>query len=130
MKIKFRGFWLIVDGGYLRWPTLICPVPNDHNPSVRLFGKHLESVRKDSECTFGSLKKRFCSLKAWTELRLLEDIKNQFVMCCIIHNILLEHDGFLDADYSPEAHVAPIGVRGDRMWVGWTSARRSGFWSS
>ena len=41
--------------------------------------------------------------------------------CCIIlsiHNILLEHDGFLNADYSPDVHVAPIGgVRGDGMWV-------------
>ena len=61
--------------------------------------------------------KRVRSLKAWTELRLL-DIENHFVTCCIIHNILLEHDGFLNADYSPNVHVAPIGVRGDGMWVG------------
>jgi hypothetical protein len=54
---QHRGFWLLVDGGYLRWPSLICPVRYDTCPNVRMLAKHLESIRKDVECSFGSLKK-------------------------------------------------------------------------
>ena len=113
--VKFRGHYLIVDGGYLRWPSLICPIPNDGNEDVRALGKHLESIRKDVECTFGSLKKRFKCLKAWSELFNQIDIANQFVTCCVLHNMLLEYDGYLNENYSPDA--ANVDPRGDGIWV-------------
>ena len=51
---------LICDNGYLTWPTTICP--HAHFDSTMLeviFPTNLESVRKDVECTFGILKKRW-----------------------------------------------------------------------
>lgn len=111
--VTFRGHWLVVDGGYLRWPSLICPVSNDPNKDVTKLGKHLETVRKDVECTFGSLKKRFKCLKAWSELASMEDLENEFVTCCILHNMLLEYDGYLDSSYEPDISSAG---RGDGLW--------------
>ena len=57
--VQHRGYWLLVDGGYLRWPSLICTILYNTSKKGRKLAKHLESVRKDVECCFGSLKKRF-----------------------------------------------------------------------
>ena len=32
------------------------------------------------------------------------DIDNQFVVCCMIHNMLLKYDGYEDEDYEPDVH--------------------------
>jgi hypothetical protein len=40
------GYYLIVDGGYLRWPTLICPVKDDE--CFLLWSKMVEGARKDA----------------------------------------------------------------------------------
>ena len=32
------------------------------------------------------------------------DIDNQFVVCCMIHNMLLKYDGYEDEDYELDAH--------------------------
>ena len=40
-----KGFYLICDGGYLRWPTLICPIKVSER-YIRL-SKVIESTRKD-----------------------------------------------------------------------------------
>ena len=53
----------------------------------------IESVRKDIECVFGILKKRFQYLKTFNWMRKQKDIDNAFTTCCIIHNILLESNG-------------------------------------
>ena len=95
-----------------------CPLNGDVNNKFDLpndlereFSKRLESVRKDVECTFGVtackkkltiwqvLKNRFRILK----VPLLccgrngqEKVDNIFYTCCMIHNMLLEHDGYID----------------------------------
>ena len=55
------GMYLICDGGYLRWVTLICPYTyaSTHDGAGRrgYFNGNIESVRKDVECTYGILKK-------------------------------------------------------------------------
>ena len=44
------GIYLICDGGYLRWPTLICPYTGRSVASREgYFSAHLESIRKDGE---------------------------------------------------------------------------------
>lgn len=83
-----------------------CPLKGDPkdllsmpNELERLFSKRLESVRKDVECTFGVLKNRFRILK----VPLLccgkhgqDKVDNIFYTCCMLHNMLLEHDGLID----------------------------------
>ena len=94
-----QGLYLICDGGYHRWPCLVYPVKVGDPGSVSMkFSKLVESVRKDIEGVFGILKIRFRFLKSFTNLRRQKHIDYAFVTCCILHNILLEEDGYLDAD--------------------------------
>ena len=54
------GCYLICDNGYLRWPTSICPYMHADRTSMEgYFSTNLESVRKDVECVFGIMKKRW-----------------------------------------------------------------------
>ena len=56
----------------------------------------MESIRKDVECTFGILKKRFSILKNKFRVHKMEDISWIFCCCCILHNMLMEWDGLDD----------------------------------
>ena len=60
------------------------------------WSENVESVRKDVECIFGILKKRFLILKHPIRLAKEQQIERLFVTCCVLHNLLLEYDG-LDA---------------------------------
>ncbi len=57
------------------------------------FSKWLESVRKDVECTFGILKGRFRILKTGIRLGGQQAGDRIFLICCALHNWLLEVDG-------------------------------------
>jgi hypothetical protein len=97
-----RGVYLICDGGYHRWPVLINPYKDTiPGSAVMKFSGKLESVRKDIEGVFGILKKRFKFLKNFNVLQTQSGIDNAFATCCIIHNIQLEHDGYLDRNLTP-----------------------------
>ena len=43
---------MIVDGGYLRWPTLICPCPHDQDILIKELSTDIMSCRKDIEDIF------------------------------------------------------------------------------
>ncbi len=113
-----RGVFLICDGGYHKWPHMMCGLKHTSSKWHTLWSIQLESVRKDVECTFGILKCRFqvlanyfpyvrfvffiCTLffiahfiaqygKDWNEYR--EKIDSVMWTCCILHNLLLRHDG-------------------------------------
>jgi hypothetical protein len=69
-----NGMYLICDNGYLRWPTTICPFTWTSNSSPEgYFSTNIEIVRKDVECTFGIIKKRW---------RILN---NRFYQCDIVN---------------------------------------------
>jgi hypothetical protein len=58
-------YFYIVDGGYNIWIELIAPFKK-HEPELpigHVWSKPIEPVRKDVECVFGILKKRFMILK-------------------------------------------------------------------
>jgi len=89
-----EGVYLIVDGGYQRWKHLICPFKLQPEGSEELFWSDLvESMRKDVECTFGILKKRFTFLKHSVQLHDMDSISEAFRAACVLHNILLDWDG-------------------------------------
>ena len=101
-RLQFFGVFLICDGGYHRWPCLISPVKTGAAGSpVMKWSAKLESVRKDIEGVFGILKKRFRFLKNFNSLHQQSDIDNAVVTCCMLHNMLLEHDGWLAKDLAP-----------------------------
>ena len=92
-----EGLHLICDGGYHLWKILICPFKYALDDSdEHAWSKHIESIRKDVECVFGILKKRFMVLKYPSRFHDMETIWKVFRTCCILHNMLHEHDGYDD----------------------------------
>ena len=56
---EYRGAWILVDKGYLNWATTVPQMKTTTNREEIRFLSWLGSMRKDVECTFGSLKGRF-----------------------------------------------------------------------
>ena len=87
-----KGMYLICDNGYLRWPTSIFPYT--HMDVVAntegYFSSNLESVRKDVECTFGILKKRWRILHYGLHYPDIKKCEKIFVTCCCLHNFLVD----------------------------------------
>lgn len=91
--LKLKGAYVIVDNGYLEWPTLVPPLKSTCNRSELRFSQWLESMRKDVECTFGILKGRWRILKSGIRLHNTEIADNIWLTCCALHNMLLDVDG-------------------------------------
>ena len=98
----FKGVYLICDGGYHRWPCLVSPVKHGiaGSPTMKWSAK-LESVRKDIEGVFGILKVRFRFLKNFNNLHRQQSVDDCFVTCCMLHNMLLKSDGYLEETLTP-----------------------------
>ena len=64
-----KGYYLICDGGYHRWVCLMSAAKWSIDDDMLKWGKRLDSVRKDVECTFGRVKRRFRVLRHATLLR-------------------------------------------------------------
>jgi hypothetical protein len=89
-----KGLWSLVDGGYPDWIELICPVGATVDPEAAAWSRMLESLRKDVECTFGILKKRFGILKDGIYFQSLELIDEVWFTICALQN----RSGFADED--------------------------------
>jgi len=84
--------YLICDGGYLRWPQSICPYSSAMAASEEgYFLSNLERVRKDVECTFGIMKKRWKILNNGLMYRDIKVCEKIFVTCSCLHNMLVEN---------------------------------------
>jgi len=59
VKKKYKGLWVLVNNGYLAWPTTMPPYTQAMLGSQQVWSKMVESMRKDVECTCGILKGRF-----------------------------------------------------------------------
>jgi hypothetical protein len=90
---RYKGAWLIVDNGYLRWSTTVPPFKHSVDQREIRWSQWLEAVRKDVECTFGILKGRWRILKAGVYLRSAHAMDSVWRTCCALHNWLLETDG-------------------------------------
>ena len=85
-----RGAYLICDNGYHRWPISISPYANADSASLEgYFSTNLESIRKDVECTFGILKKRWRVLNDGFYYRDINICEKIFVTCCCLNNFLV-----------------------------------------
>ena len=94
VSVTYKGVWLLVDNGYLQWSCTIPPFKYYANRSELRWSQWLESMRKDVECTFGILKKRFQILQKGVQAHDLEDADRVWKTCCALHNMLLEADGY------------------------------------
>jgi hypothetical protein len=74
-----------------------CPYPTAPDDDSSAWSLQLTSLRKDVECTFGILKKRFRILKLpqlwWSDNGRSTKLDNVFQACCVLHNMLLHVDG-------------------------------------
>ena len=71
------------------------------------YSEWVTSIRKDVECSFGMLKKRFRCLKLpfmWKDIHTIEHV---FVTCCMMHNILLDNRMSLHGGWSYDEVVPP-----------------------
>ena len=100
-----KGCYHLVDGGYHKWRCLQCPLKHSAIKKDALWSEWAESVRKDVECTFGSLKGRFRCLKVPIFYNTRDVVDNMFFTCCIFHNLLLTFDG-LDARWEKDINYA------------------------
>ena len=72
----------------------------------------VESLRKDVECAFGILKKRFRCIKLPFQWKDMRDCEHVFVTCCMLHNMLLDnrmrlHGGWSLDDVPPPYYRDP-----------------------
>ena len=91
--LKLKGAYVIVDNGYLEWPTTVPPVKKSCDRAQLRFSQWLESMRKDVECTYGILKGRWRILKTGIRVHNTEVCDNIWLTCCALHNMLLDVDG-------------------------------------
>src|SRR6056300_1943203 len=99
VAVVHKGVYLICHGGYLDWKVLVPPYKHqvEGRPEHR-WSKWLESLRKDVECSFGSLKKRFSSLKNRSRYHDAETLEAVFTCCCILHNMNHYYDKLDDVE--------------------------------
>ena len=88
-----RGVHSLCDGGYHKWLTSICGAKYSEETDLKAFSGLCESVRKDVECLFGILKKRFRILGMASVAHYSKNINTMIKVCSVLHNMLLEHDG-------------------------------------
>ena len=93
VTIKYSGVWFLVDNGYLDWSTTVPPMKDPISFEEIRFSEWIESMRKDIECTFGSMKQRFHVLKHGIRLHKIANSDKVWSTCCSLHNMLLFIDG-------------------------------------
>ena len=115
-EIWNTGVYLICDGGYLRWRTLICPYQYSKEGTRQgYFSANLESVRKDVECTFGILKKRWRILEYGMQYRSAERNEKIFVVCCMLHNMMIDLE--TESDRDPPRIGRGVPLPGDAIYL-------------
>jgi hypothetical protein len=97
ISVKYKGVYVIVDNGYLQWSCTVPPFTITSGMDEIRWSKWLESMRKDVECTFRILKRRWQILKLGVRINGVDVFDKIWFTCCALHNWLLEIDG-LNAD--------------------------------
>ena len=92
---KEKGLYLLSDNGYHPWRCLQYPNRTKSNTDILLhhdWSCRLESIRKDVECFFGILKRRWKLLQYGIRTDTIKSADNLLFTCCALHNIILDWD--------------------------------------
>jgi hypothetical protein len=116
-KQRYQGAWLLVDNGYLAWPTTVPPIKTTSSRTEIRFSLWLESMRKDVKCTFGILKGPWQILKAGICLAGVENADKIFLTCCALHNWLLDVEGLFAPWEGGFQQALLLVVRSMTSWV-------------
>jgi len=88
-----RGVYCIVDGGYTQQPHMMSAFHSTSDDNQAAWGQMLGSLRKDVECFFGRLKKRFTIFHDGIRVHDVDRLDDIFFFCCALHNWLHSVDG-------------------------------------
>ncbi|XP_047944804.1 uncharacterized protein LOC125191317 [Salvia hispanica] len=96
-----RGYYL-ADGIYPRWPVFVKTLRQPAGAKRQYFARKQEAARKDVERAFGVLQARWailrCPARVWHE----DDVADIMVACIILHNMIIEDEGFAAERWAPE----------------------------
>ncbi|XP_047942994.1 uncharacterized protein LOC125189804 [Salvia hispanica] len=96
-----RGYYL-ADGIYPRWPVFVKTLRQAAGAKRQYFARKQEAARKDVERAFGVLQARWailrCPARVWHE----DDVADIMVACIILHNMIIEDEGFAVERWAPE----------------------------
>lgn len=107
----YKAGYYLTDGIYPEYATFVKTFTDPVDEKRKYFKKKQESARKDIECTFGILKKRWKVLSFPSRYWGKEKMHDVIYTCIILHNMILEdedkaycqdfneHDPTLDPDY-------------------------------
>jgi hypothetical protein len=92
-RVTKKGLHSLCDGGYHRWVTTICGYKHPEDYTMKAWSKLCESTRKDVECVFGILKKRFrvltCPFLDYETATIDITVRT----CAILHNMITKDSG-------------------------------------
>ena len=91
-KYKCKGGYILVDGGFLNHIVFIEPDKFRLNKDSVLFSEWLESVRKDVECFFGILKKRWWWFRNGICYHDTDVLSGAFKTVCTLNNMIMLFD--------------------------------------
>ncbi len=88
----YKHFYLLCDGIYPRYSVFQGPIENPVNEKEKLFNQKQSSIRKNVECTFGILKKKFEIIKKPC-IKYDINFMNK-ILCCItiLHNMAIKYN--------------------------------------
>jgi len=90
---RCKGGYFITDGGMPKCSIFVDPIKHPTSRKQTYWTEWLESVRKDVECTIGCIKIRFRWIWNMIMYYKHDTIEHAFKTACILHNMLLIHDG-------------------------------------
>lgn len=88
----YSWLYYLVDGIYPAWRIFARPLSQPANECDANYTKEHEGARKDIECTFGILKKKFLIVKHPAEFWKLETMHKVMKTIVIWHNMILEDE--------------------------------------
>lgn len=98
---EYNAGYYLADGIYPSWPVFMKGVPVPQTQKHRFFSERQASVRKDVECAFGLLKKRFNILAIPGRSYSQRTLGLIMRACIILHNMIIddERGGSFDENY-------------------------------
>ena len=93
----------------------MCPYKHESVSSQKgYFSARVESVRKDVECVFGIMKKRWKILDHGIRFSDMQVVEKVFTVCCMLHNNMLSEMESRDSDVRV-GRGNPL--EGDGIWL-------------
>ena len=113
-RVACYGTYLISDNGFIETSIFIDPIKARFGQKEIFFSEWLESVRKDVECVFGILKMRFRILYLRMQQHAAKTIRDIFVTCCILHNMInMYNHAIANPIYEIDPNIS------DEIFLGW-----------